>query len=240
MRLVLALLLVAGTARAEGVPHESWDLGACLVTEYAGPEARRVFAYERDDKQRVRKETITFWGTTSTTTYAYDKDGRLATTIEDDARTTFAYDKAGKLIRTETFHGSEKTPSVVRTYRYDAQGREVGNTQVSRGVSSKLEYAFTYDAAGRLSTIKVGSMVSTLRYDTSGRLASTEENDPVNKRSRVLTYKYDAKGRRIEETSPTGRTEYRYDCHAAAKPSAPPTDVRDKPGYCGRPNCGTP
>jgi hypothetical protein len=65
--------------------------------------------------------------------------------------------------------------------------------------------------------------------------------------TKVFTYRYDTKQRRIEQAEGTGRIEYLYDCAPASTPAAaekprrpePSDSVFDKPGYCGIPGCGS-
>jgi len=77
---------------------------------------------------------------------------------------------------------------------------------------------FTYDTAGRLSTITQGPRTAVLAYDAQGSLASI--TDPLG---RAVHFAYDAAGRLTRQTLPDGReVRYSYDANGNLTALTPP------------------
>jgi RHS repeat-associated protein len=120
------------------------------------------------------------WGVTSsgaqdTTTYAYDKAGRLLTASDaTNGAITNNYDAFDNLT-------SQSQPAGTITYTYDAGNRR---TSMTPGTGPKVTYA--YDAAGRPTAVTTGPSTATLSYDNAGRLATITDPGGLTE-----TYTYD-------------------------------------------------
>jgi len=135
-------------------------------------------------------------GQSFATAYAYDEAGRVTSLHSDAAQpVTYAYDLAGRLASL-TIPGSG-----VATFTHDAAGARTGVTLPSGALTS-----YGYDPAGR-----IASIVTTA---TSGVIAERYTRDAAG---RVVSdsfgaYAYDAAGRLVTWTAPTGAvTTYTYD-----------------------------
>jgi RHS repeat-associated protein len=146
--------------------------------------------------------------------YTYDKAGREAR--KDNANgtyTLYSYDGAGRLL-TLVNHGTGKTINSQFDYTYDAAGR-VGSMK-SDGVTT----TYDYDAAGQLVAVTTPADAISYTYDAAGnRTSSTTNgvttNDTVNNRNGVTaagatTFGYDADGNRTSMTDPSGTTTYTW------------------------------
>jgi RHS repeat-associated protein len=106
------------------------------------------------------------WGVSSsgsqdTTTYSYDKAGRLLTAGDATNGTiTNSYDGFDNLT-------SQSQPAGTISYTYDAGNRR---TSMTPGTGPKITY--TYDAAGRPTAVTTGPSTATLSYDNAGRLTN--------------------------------------------------------------------
>ncbi|WP_371774542.1 putative T7SS-secreted protein [Streptomyces sp. NBC_01438] len=168
-----------------------------LLAARTGPDGAR-YEFQHDAGLRLIQATDpqgSVWK------YEYDRAGRLVSETDFDGRTvTYGLDAAGQLTtRTDHLGG-------VAAYTYDELGRVIRKEAAGRGI------VHAYDRAGRL--IQVSSPDSELvrRYDRCGRLR-TELVD-----GRALDHTYDAVGRRVRRTTPTGQvTSYVHD--AAGRPT---------------------
>lgn len=138
--------------------------------------------------------------------YAYDAVGRLARLSEDDgtAIVAYGYDSTGRVARKDLGNGT------YTTYAYDASGNllHLINYAGTGGVESQFDY--TYDAAGRASTMATVNGLWTYDYDAGGELthavfASTSPTVP----NQDLTYVYDALGNRIQTIENGMAAQYR-------------------------------
>ena len=125
----------------------------------------------------------------------------LTDTVTLNGRTTTTIYDAVHRAQTVTEPGGRVTVTT-----FDGQGRPL-----TVSTSGLAPVTYSYDARGRLTTTVEGEGASqrttVLSYDALGRLSS--RTDALGA---VTTYGYDAAGRRIAETLPTGQTlHYAYD-----------------------------
>ena len=211
-RALLIVIALAGAARADDFE----DLGNCKEQAFSAkdPTPARVVTIERDAKHRIAKQTtVLAGGSTLVQTREYDSKGRLATIHLDNSRIVNEYDgKTGRLARTLEYPDkTTTTPSRVWTNEYDAAGHLV-HVVAREGDLATIDKVYTYDKAGRVATVSMdhGATTEARSYDDKGRLV---RNDVVISQQKFpFTYRYDDKGRKIEQASPKGRVEYSYDC----------------------------
>lgn len=136
--------------------------------------------------------------TSPITTYSYDADGNLISTIDAVGNVNQnTYDKLNRLIENiDTLN--QKT-----SYSYDSLGNLLS---VVDPLGHKTENK--YDARNRVIETIAPDLGSTkFTYDLSNNLASV--TDPVNNKT---IFAYDARDRLINETDPLGKsTQYQYD-----------------------------
>lgn len=213
IRALLFVAVLAAAARADDFE----DLGNCREEAFGATDKTpsRTIVIERDTKHRIAKQTtkLAAGGAALVQTRDYDDKGRLATVHIDELRVVNEYDaKTGRLGRTLELDGKSTTPTRVWAREYDAAGhlvREVAH----EGDKETIDKAFTYDKAGRVAKIAMdhGATTEAHTYDDKGRLV---RNDVViSQKPYAFTYRYDDKGRRIEQASATGRIVYTYECH---------------------------
>jgi RHS repeat-associated protein len=121
-----------------------------------------------------------------TTTYSYDRAGRLTGIDHSDSTpdVTYSYDGAGN--RTEMTDGSTQTSTYNNVNRL---------TQVTRGTDT---FAYTYDLAGNITQRTYpDSTVVDYTYDDDSRLATVATS------SQTTTYGYDASGNLTQTTLPS-------------------------------------
>ncbi|WP_346178113.1 RHS repeat-associated core domain-containing protein, partial [Streptomyces cuspidosporus] len=162
-----------------------------LPVARTGPDGVR-YEFTHDSALRLTQVTNPQGLTWS---YEYDPAGRLVAETDFDGRThTYAHDAAGRL--------TARTNPLGQTIHYerDALGRTVRKT--ADGPTT----TFTYDPAGHLATATGPDVEVAYHRDRMGRVKSEVVGD------RVLTHAYDALGRRVRRTTPTGATTtYAYD-----------------------------
>lgn len=136
--------------------------------------------------------------------YDYDPADRLTKKTDALGRaSTFAYDAAGRLASVTDRKGQ------MSTLVYDAGGRV---TQIS--LPGGVTNYFTYDAVGRLIALeeKGGASPSRFEYVYDNRDLLTQETIHQQEGSHVITYQYDALGRRIaRKLDNLDTTTYTYD-----------------------------
>ena len=122
----------------------------------------------------------------STTTYAYDADGRLTTeTLPGGVTQTFGYDATGNLLNQQGSGASAATAT--RSFTYDQDGRVLSAATSAAGSANATSESFSYDDRGMLLT-------------ASGSAGST-------------TLAYNADGLPTSRTDASGTTSYSYDSH---------------------------
>ena len=124
----------------------------------------------------------------STTTYAYDADGRLTTeTLPGGVTQSFDYDAMGNL-RSQQGSGASAA-TATRTFTYDKAGRvlsaSTSNTSTGSNLNSTSE-TFSYDDRGKLLTTAGTAGSTTLAYNADGLLTSRADA------SGTTTYGYDS------------------------------------------------
>ena len=138
-------------------------------------------AYTRDDLGRIAQKTETIGGATHVWDYEYDAIGQL-TTVKQDGTTveSYGYDEIGNRTSiTNTLTGVSLAASDF-TYDADSKLRIAGTT------------SYNYDADGRLSQENRNGSITGYQYNTDGTMATVTLPD-----NRVISYLYDARGRRI-------------------------------------------
>jgi RHS repeat-associated protein len=145
-------------------------------------------------------------------------DGLVTGTTVGGVTDTRTYNSFGELTGYTAKHSTTTLYSVA--YTRDADGRIVSKIETINGRTTT--YAYTYDKAGRLTTVKQnGSTTSTYAYDTnSNRLKATTSSGTVNgtydAQDRLLTYgtssfTYTANGELASQKVGTQTTKYQYD-----------------------------
>ncbi len=178
----------------------TYDLGGrrTSVTDALG----RTTSYAHDPYGRLEAGTDPLGGITSygydamsrlvsltdpqgkTTSFAYDSLGRLAAVSSPGGLTeSLAYDTAGRLL------GKTDRNGVLTTYEYDAAGQLMKKV-FSDGTSG---VAYTYDAAGRLTSAQNGTDSLSWTHDLAGQLLS----ETSAKNASTVAYTYDGAGNRL-------------------------------------------
>ncbi|MFC7891716.1 DUF6531 domain-containing protein [Streptomyces sp. NPDC057381] len=228
---------------SDGTPAQTYVYDdASRITEVTDATGTRTLTYDDDDKI----ETITApgaakpftyrWNTDDTlrsrtypdgrsTSYTYDKTGRIKTQTTDSKAVSYAYDKAGNLTtvtlptttaRTETRTydaagrlASLTTPTLDNTFTYDQNSRLIAETPAA-GKPTR----YGYDDAGRMTRVctdttatscLTGTAGSTYTYDKVGNLKTAAEDGTST------TYSYNAGDQLLSTTTGTATTSYTYD-----------------------------
>ena len=119
--------------------------------------------------------------------FAYNSNGKPARISANGTATTFEYDDAGN-------QTALVDPDAGRTeYTYSADGKILSQMD-ARGV----ETVSTYDAAGRIASVKSGDMLTTYAYVNSGN--GVNQLAKVTADGGSVEYDYDEFGRKARET----------------------------------------
>lgn len=203
---------------APGGVTESWTYdgeGNCLShTDPAGGVSRYEYTHFDLVSARIRPDGARF-------EFAYDAGLRLTRVTDPRGLSwTYAYDAAGRPVAETDFDGR-----TVRC-RFDAAGQLVERVDAGGGTVS-----YAHDERGRVVRKEAGGRVTTYVYDRAGRLlqASGPDSELVRRYDRAgrlktelvdgraVDFAYDAAGRRVRRTTPSGLvTTYAYD--AAGRP----------------------
>ncbi|MFI9810132.1 DUF6531 domain-containing protein [Streptomyces sp. NPDC052301] len=162
-----------------------------LIAARVAPDGAR-YEFEHDTERRLTKVTDPHGLTWK---YEYDAAGRLISETDfDDRRVTYDLDAAGQLIA--------RTGAAGGTIRFerDARGRTI------RKDAAGAVTSFTYSPVGELVRATGPDAELILDWDEAGRLRAETVN------GRTVHYTYDALGRRLTRTTPTGVTSaWSYD-----------------------------
>jgi RHS repeat-associated protein len=151
------------------------------ISYRATSDGTEVFAaqYTRDPLGRVTAKTETIGSMTSTHSYTYDPNGRLAVVTIDGVRTRdYTYDSNGNRL-------SVTGPGGAITASHDAQDR-----LTQYGAST-----YTYTANGELLTTTTSGQVTTYQHDALGNLMAVTLSDGTR-----IDYVVDGQNHRIGKT----------------------------------------
>ena len=180
------------------VTHYAYNAGerSITVTTPEGIATRTV----NDRHGQVQSITD---GNGNTTSYTYDRDGRLTGTTTPLTATSTRHDRGGHVIETTDGNG------VRTTYTYDAADRVLRRQVDPTGLNLTTTYA--YDAMGRkVSVVDPNGVTTAYQYDRNGRVLK-ETVDPSGLDLQT-TYVYDADDNVLTVTSAGGTvTQYVYD-----------------------------
>jgi YD repeat-containing protein len=114
-----------------------------------------TFSYSYDLASNL---TSRVYPDTTTTTYTFDDDGRLASALAGGATTTYGYDVAGSITTIATPDG------YIARYAYDRAGRllEVAHRSDAELLS---RFSYTLDPAGNRTAMTTRTGTVTYRYD---------------------------------------------------------------------------
>lgn len=158
-----------------------------LVSQQTNAEALiATYGYSYDVNGNVINKTETTPVTSFTTNYSYDALDRLVAEMYPRYDITYVYDPVGNLVeRTDSLGAVE--------YTYDA-----ANQLLSRGVER-----YGYDAHGNRVSWENERGVYRYAYNAENLLTELTLPD-----GNLMTYAYDAFGRRIEADAPTGKQTF--------------------------------
>ena len=169
-----------------------------------GTTTRAVY----DQAGRVTATYRTFSGQTESqlTSVSYDDAGRPTSLTEyasgTGRTTTFGYDTAG---RSQTM---TRPNGVVTTTTYDPNsGGVVGLSNKQGGTTEISPWTYTRSAAGRVATESTTGRTRAFSYDAAGRLTTANENSGAT----IRNYAYDANTNRCGNASTCTTPTFTYD-----------------------------
>ena len=206
--------------------------GLLVVAENSGGAVTGSVDYTFDNNLRVTGISV---NGTNAIGYQYNNDslitkagdltltrnaqnGLIAGTALGGVSDTLAYNTFGELTGySASYGGVEKFK---QEFTYDKLGRITQKIETVLGAADTYDY--TYDAAGRLSTVtKNGSLISTYTYDANGNRLShatpggttTGTYDDQDRLTQygTATYTYTANGELLSRTTSGLTTQYSYD-----------------------------
>lgn len=144
------------------------------------------------------------------TAYSYDGLGNLTLLQSPDTgTTTYTYDSAGNRVSATDARG------ILTTYAYDALNRLV-QTQYADGAQANYHYDQGPNGIGRLTSLTDASGQTTWSYDAHGRVIQKQQITGLT--TLTVGYAYDAQGRLVKTTYPSGRqVAYAYDTAGRVK-----------------------
>ncbi|WP_129309297.1 DUF6531 domain-containing protein [Streptomyces sp. L2] len=192
------------------------------IASITAPGAEGSFRYRWNTDGTLKSRTYPDGRTTS---YDYDKVGRITAQETDSKATAYGYDKAGNLTsvalptttarnETRTYDeagrlASMTTPTLSNTYTYDENNRLIAD---KHGSGHPTRYA--YDGAGRMTrtctdtsttSCLTGTAGATYTYDKVGNLKTAASS------SSTTTYGYNAGDQLLSTTKGAATTSYTYD-----------------------------
>jgi len=120
---------------------------------------------------------------------------------------------------TDSQHSDPSNANTEQTASYNSWGQPISRSVVSRASSpgDASSYAYTYDALGRVTTIRTPLVPGTASYGWAYRSYSGTTTTVTDPDGKIKAYVYDAKGRisKVKEPDPAGNltleTNYSYD-----------------------------
>ncbi|MGW7406834.1 DUF6531 domain-containing protein [Streptomyces sp. NPDC054833] len=192
------------------------------ILSITSPGATKPFSYSWNTDDTLKSRTYPDGRSTS---YTYDKVGRIKTQTTNSKAVTYGYDKAGNLTsvtlptttarsETRTYDQAGRltaltTPTLNNTYTYDNNDRLVADKP---GTGYPTRYG--YDDAGRMTrtctdtsatSCLSGTTGTTYTYDKVGNLKTAASS------SSTTTYAYDVGDQLSSTTTGTTTTSYTYD-----------------------------
>ncbi|MGW2874733.1 DUF6531 domain-containing protein [Streptomyces sp. NPDC001233] len=212
---------LTGVTDATGSRTLAYDDGN-KITSITSPGAAKPFSYSWNTDNTLNSRTYPDGRTTS---YTYDKVGRIKSQATNSKAVAYGYDKAGNLTsvtlptttaRTEnrTYDAAGRlttltTPTVNNTYTYDENDRLIADKP---GTGYPTRYG--YDDASRMTrtctdasatSCLTGTAGSTYTYDKAGNLKTAAESGSTT------AYSYDAGDQLTSTTTGTTTTSYTHD-----------------------------
>lgn len=118
---------------------------------------------------------------------------KVAKEIAPLGTTTYTYDALGRRVSMDLFPVGYR----VIDYSYDSNSRLTGITTWHDSQYGTFDFGFTYDAAGRKTSITYpNGTTSRYTYDNAGKVTSLEHLNSVNQVLESFSYTYDASGNR--------------------------------------------
>jgi len=97
-------------------------------------------------------------------TYSYNALGLRTSMTDDTGTTTYTYDDFGNLL-------TETNGDIIKTSTYDTMGNRL-TFAVTKGGESIVDNSYTYDLAGRMSSVTANGHLVTYAYDANGNVLS--------------------------------------------------------------------
>ncbi|MGB0563458.1 MAG: RHS repeat-associated core domain-containing protein [Spirulinaceae cyanobacterium] len=147
-------------------------------------------------------------------TYVYDEQGRLQTKeLVNDPDVHYVYDSKGQVEEIRVGDDPNAPDTEVTRFDYDAQGRLTGRKDpdaptFTNAAGEEFTIAYTYDAAGNITSVETAAGKTEYTYDAWNRLKTVKQDSDTE----ATEYVYDAAGNLIQTTFPNGVVETReYD-----------------------------
>lgn len=130
-----------------------------------------------------------------TAVFGYDtRTAGISSAKNDLGERIYRYDALGQLTE-ECWIGNQGIPSYETQYRHSQQGRAL-----YRKHNDGVACTYTYDDHGRVSSVRQGTLQSTLTYNAQGLLHSAHTQDTASQQQALCTLQYDALGRETTRT----------------------------------------
>jgi RHS repeat-associated protein len=196
--------------------HDNADRLTAIARTGGGSGLNGTLSYGYDDAGNITSRTLP---DSTSSTYGFDDDGRLATITSASLTTTLAYDPAGNLTSTTLPSGNGH----VETRTYDRAGR-LTTVDNSKSGTILSRHASTLDAAGnptRVQTTRGSTDVyDAHEYDARNRLTTScfdigSSPTDCTGAANEIGYAYDKVNNRTQETRVgsvpnPGTTDYTY------------------------------
>jgi RHS repeat-associated protein len=198
-----------------GQENYTYDAAGNLVRFTNADGQQTVYAYSEPGLRTSRTDPGGV-----VTEFEFDRDDRLSTRTSPDGTTTgYTYDARGLILSVDY----SATPVVDETFEYDGGGRltgvedATGTTSLAYDEDGRLvsetdgsgdSLAYSYDAAGRLTTIAYPGLGDlTYEYDAADQMTELTDWN-----GRTLAFTWSADGRLATQTFPNGvHTTEKYD-----------------------------